>query len=207
MIQLRDKPWGWLDLARCWVLWPAEWHPLHCHPPNRTASVGRRTHRQKHCKRPSQISLIKALNLYCNSRIFVAQSTLHFIPGRPVQVNTISTFTEASSHAAISAQKLLVLTISSLESHHCLLSGTHLYSWVNQGKVGWTKLPKFWNSMTRSSELTIWHSKHRVAVPHVKQKKIQHINKNCSLSYFTSEDTFQWIAPVLSVICWCLKYY
>ena len=103
------------------------------------------THRDDHLTRPDQHPICpfflqtKALNLWHASPTFIVQGMLHFASGIPVHANTISTSVEASSHAAIAAHKLFVLIIQSLKS--ILLSGTHLYRWVNWGKVGWTKLP------------------------------------------------------------------
>ena len=66
----------------------------------------------------------KTFSFYQTPSLFINQSILHFAPDRPVHTNTISTV-EASSHTAIAAQKLFVLIILSLESHHCLLPGIY----------------------------------------------------------------------------------
>ena len=78
-------------------------------------------------------------------KLFVAQSAVHLVPGRPVHTNTISTSVEASSHAGIAARKLFALIISSLSiARYSFIqlgelrqSGANKTSLKNGGKLTW----------------------------------------------------------------------
>ena len=72
-------------------------------------------------EQPCSIVMTKALNLHHAPPTFMAQSMSHFVPGRSVHTNTILTFIEASSQAAIAVQKLFVTIIQSLESYQVLI--------------------------------------------------------------------------------------